>query len=412
MSSPRTNDGGVRQRRPQGAWLLLTLCGSLAAIALDSRRLGAHDAATAHAFVVGPGAALAACELIDASDSSRARSRLPRAPGLAFRTRLPGGIGQAPASDGAGNVIIVHGEPRISKLDAQGRTLWSERLPSEPTTAPVLTSDGSIFLVTRDADALFIDALGKVVRKRGLPLAEQRHRSLAIPTLSGGAFVASGTVLVEIDARGEIARQAHAPSNVTGIAESSSGLITISEAGAVARGHATGDFEFVANLGGVTPDGGAVQAGRLFAIVDGHKLVVLDLSTGSVLVLANDSVSALSGPPALFADHRLVVIADGGFLSLRAANGAETLRASLTAGGPAFDPAARSLRPALAITDPGGAIAAVRSGGDALILSADGKAQRVDGTSCLDPFRPTPTLAGVIFACRSGQLFGVSDRAP
>jgi hypothetical protein len=99
-------------------------------------------------------------------------------------------------------------------------------------------------------------------------------------------------------------------------------------------------------------------------------------------------------------------------LSLHAANGAETLRVSLTEAGRAFDPALRALRPALAIGDLTGAIAATRAGTDALVLQPDGKAQRLDDTSCLDPFRPTPTRFGLVFACRSGQLFGVSDKAP
>ena len=64
------------------------------------------------------------------------------------------------------------------------------------------------------------------------------------------------------------------------------------------------------------------------------------------------------------------------------------------------------------VSDPRGAIAAVQSGNDALVLRAGGSALRLDDTSCLDPFRPTPTPDGIVFACRSGQLFGVSDKAP
>src|SRR5450755_1934551 len=122
----------------------------------------ARDANRAQSFVVGPSPGLANCEWLDAANTSRARIPFPRAPEVAFRSRVPGGIGQAPASDAAGNLIVVHGEPRVSKLDEQGRTLWSMRLGGEAVSAPVLTSDGSILLLTHDAEALLLAPSGKL----------------------------------------------------------------------------------------------------------------------------------------------------------------------------------------------------------------------------------------------------------
>jgi hypothetical protein len=106
------------------------------------------------------------------------------------------------------------------------------------------------------------------------------------------------------------------------------------------------------------------------------------------------------------------LVADGGFVSVRAKDGAESARVALSAAGQGFDPASRGLRAALLVSDQQGAIAAVRGGTDALVLGASGSALRIDETSCLDPFRPTPTPRGLVFACRSGQLFGVSEKAP
>ncbi len=372
----------------------------------------ASDANRAHAFVVGRGAGLASSEWLDASNNSRARTHFPRTPEVAFRIRLPGGIGQAPASDAAGNLIIVHGEPRVSKLDPRGRTLWTKRLESEATSAPVLTSDGTLLLLTRDGEALLLAPSGKLLHKSPLPLGEPRHRTLAIPTANGGALVASGTDIVELDQAGEIARQTHTLTNITAIAQADSGLLAICEDGALALGRATGDFEVIGNFGGAVPDGAAVQSGKVFAVVDAHKLVAFDLARGSAVVLASDPAITLSGPPLLFENQSSVVVADGGFLSLHAAGGGETLRVSIAEASRAFDPASRALRPTLSIGDAAGAVAAARSDSDALILTPDGKAQRLDNTSCLDPFRPTPTRGSVVFACRSGQLFGVSDKAP
>ena len=402
--------GSVRLRRATVASVVLGA--GCAVVTVFATASYASDANRAHAFVVGRSPGFANCEWLDASNTSRAPVRLPRAPEVAFRIRLPGGIGQAPASDAAGDLIVVHGEPRVSKLDPQGRTLWTKRLESEAMSAPVLTSNGALLLLTRDGEALLLAPSGKLLHTSPLPLGEARHRTLAIPTANGGALVASGTDIVELDQSGEVTRQTHTLTNITALAQGDSGLLAICEDGAVALARATGDFEVIGNLGGAAPEGGAVQNGKVFAVVDAHKLVAFDLKRGSAVVLASDAAIALSGPPLLFENLSSVVVADGGFLSLHAASGGETLRVSIAEASRAFDPASRALRPALAIGDAAGAVAAARSDSDVLILAPDGKAQRLDNTSCLDPFRPTPTRTGVVFACRSGQLFIVSDKAP
>jgi hypothetical protein len=371
----------------------------------------ARDANRVHAVAVGRSAGLSTCEGLDSSNSSRAQLSFPVAPEVRFRTRISGGIGQPPVSDAAGNLIVAHSEPRLSKLDAQGRSTWSQRLASEASCAPALLSNDSILIVTRDADALVFSADGELQHKRALPFSDPHRRAFAIPTASGGALVASGGDLVQLDANAEIERQARAHGIVTAIAQSRADLVSIAENGAVELARATGDFELVGNLGGTAPEGGAVQSGKVLAIVDGHRLVSLDLGSGQTRTLATDPALTLSGPPALFENQGFALVADGGFVSLRARDGAETVRASVAAASQAFDPATRALRAAVLITDRVGGVAAVRSASDALLLRADGTAVRLDNSACLDPFRPTPVRGGVAFTCRSGQVLVVSDRA-
>ncbi|HYQ40848.1 MAG TPA: PQQ-binding-like beta-propeller repeat protein [Polyangiaceae bacterium] len=371
-----------------------------------------RDSQQVQRIVVGQSAALAACEGIDASNGNRARADFPAQPEVTFRTRVPGGIGQAPASDAQGNLIIVHSEPRVSKLDAKGRMLWSERLTSEASSAPVLTSAGTILIVTRDGEALFYSSAGKLQARRALPLGDPRRRSLTIPSDSGGAWLASGGELFELDERGALVRTLRASGNLSSIAETSGVLVAVSDNGNVQAARTTGDLEQLGSFGGKVPEGAAVGAGRLFAVVDGHKWSSLDLQTGRASILANDPNLPLSGPVALLTPPSAALIAGGGFISIRGSDGAEVGRAALSAVGQGVDVALGPLRPALVISDRRGTLAAVQSGIDALVLRAGGNALRFEETSCLDPFRPTPTKGAIVFACRSGQLFGVSDKAP
>jgi hypothetical protein len=379
-------------------------------LALLSPRSSARDAERVQRVVVGRGSALAACEGLDASNGNRAGSDFPRTPQVVFRARLSGGIGQAPASDAQGNLIVAHSEPRLSKLDGKGRTLWSERLASEASSAPVLTSAGAILIVTRDGEALFYSSAGKLQAKRALPLTDPRRRSLAIPTSNGGALVASGSDLLQLDERGALVRSLHATGTLSSIAEADAALVAVSENGTVQLARATGDLEAIGSFGGRVPEGAAVQGGKAFAIVDGHKWSTLDLTTGRTVTLANEQSLALTGPVALLDAPAAALVAGGGFISVRGTDGTESARIPLNASGPGIDPALRGFRPALVISDARGTIAAVQGGVDALVLRKGESALRLEETSCLDPFRPTPAPGGIVFACRSGQLFGVSDK--
>jgi hypothetical protein len=395
-------------KRPWALPLGLAVC-SLASLSAPSR---AREAQRVQRVIVGPGSALAACEGLDPSNDNRARATFPTTPALVFRTRLAGGIGQAPASDTQGGLFVVHSEPRLSKLDAKGRLLWSERLTSEASSAPVLTSAGAILVVTRDGEALLYSSAGKLQAKRTLSLSDPRRRSLSIPTASGGAAVASGSELVELDERASTVRELHASGTLTTIAETNAGLLAVSDNGSVQLARATGALELIGSFAGSVPEGAAVAGDKLFAIVDGHRWSMLELTTGHVSILANEPSLALSGPVALLDAPSAALVAAGGFVSTRANDGSELTRVALSASGQSFDSALRGLRPALVITDQRGTIAAAQSGNDALLVRSGGSALRLDETSCLDPFRPTPLPRGIVFACRSGQLFGFSDTAP
>lgn len=388
------------------------LCLLASYFSLSSAPSNARDAQQVQRVMVGRGAGIATCEGIDASNTNQAASDFPAAPQVSFRTRLAGGIGQAPASNAQGDLIVVHSEPRLSQLDAKGRTLWSERLTSEASSAPVLTSAGAILIVTRDGEVSLYTGSGKLQAKRTLPLSDPRRRTLTVPTGNGGALVASGSELLELDERGALVRKLRAAGNLSTVAEADGALIAVSENGSVQVAHATGDLELIGSFGGGVPEAAAIAAGRVFAIVDGHKWSAIDLKTGKLSLLANEQNLPLSGPVALLEAPSAAIVAGGGFISMRANDGTETARVALNASAQGIEPTLRAFRPALLVSDRRGAIAAVQGGSDALVLRPGGSALRLDETSCLDPFRPTPTKAGIVFACRSGQLFGVSGTAP
>jgi hypothetical protein len=48
-----------------------------------------------------------------------------------------------------------------------------------------------------------------------------------------------------------------------------------------------------------------------------------------------------------------------------------------------------------------------------MLVKANGEVQAVSGSACPEPLRPTPIGARKLaLSCRSGLVFGVSDKAP
>jgi hypothetical protein len=385
--------------------------GVLAAVGLCAGGSSARDANRVHTFVVGRGSAFAACEGLDAQNDQRASGRFPGSLELTLRTRVSGGIGQAPVSDREGSLIFVHAEPRLSKLDAGGRALWSQRLPAEATCSPVLMSGGSILVVTLDAQALLFSSTGTLQKKGPLAVAEPRRRTVAIPTASGGAWVGSGRDVLQFDADGTVLRQARLLGNVSALVEMGPDTLAIEENGTVEVARVSGDFRRLGTFSGSVLDGAAGKDDRVVALVDGHQVQTLHRVTGEVTTWVNDPSVALSGPLALLAAGGAAWVVDGGLISVHSSAGAETLRVPVGALGQPFNPSSRGLAAARLVSDDQGVIAAARSGMEAIVIGPDGSVARIEGTACVDPFRPTPTRSGVVFACRSGQIFAATGKS-
>lgn len=403
MSKPPTDAAHVRALRRAAL-----IASALACLPGTS---AAESARVAHTLVIGEMVTSASGEGLDSGSSGTVHEHFPRAPVVSFRTRLAGGIAEPPASDAAGNLIVAHAEPRVSKLSPEGHELWSQRLEAEPAAPPIITRNGTIAIITQKGDSVALTETGAELATHPLPLSDPRRRARAIPLAHGGLAVASGSEIVELGATGEVLRQGHAKSTVVALVQSGASLLAVADSGGISEARPSGDFELIGRFGGAVTEGAAERNGVLVAIVDGHKLVAFELASHATRVLASDFAVSWSGAPIAFERGGFALVADGGFVSTYAASGAELARVSLLENR-GFDPTLRSLRPARLVGDSESAIIAVRPASDAFLLAADGHAQRLEDTACLDPFRPTPTAHGLALSCRSGQLFMVSDKAP
>ncbi len=434
----------------------------LAAVALvtaailpaPSARADAVDPSMPRTLLVGAPRGAAPSERLDAQRSGRSRTLLPSAPLHRWEHHLTSGIELSPVVDERGNILVVGTTPDVIKLDPEGKELWRVRFgTSAAVVPPVLTSDGTLVVVTASGQAVGVTPSGTL---RFVSALGVRGRDADTPPLAlddGGVIIAAGGALVEIDRDGVVrARTAleikpgTADTRVAGAlvqgpiteAGKRSALFT-TESGSVFAWRPPAAPRKLGNLGGFPRRGAVVTGARtLTAVVDSRRIVDFDLPTGVTHVRFNSGTLAqIDGPVTIAPDGVLLAATLSGLLVGVDAAGNETIRIALekppvappplpgpTAGPPTGGagifggqvgggvgsgffgiPVEIKPSPAL-IIDREGRIAFVRAAGRAGVITPKGAVVLASERVCSNPIAALP--AGekrLLIACRDGGLW-------
>jgi outer membrane protein assembly factor BamB len=380
---------------------------ALLALALPAAAL-AHDSAVSATLGATGQRALASAAGIDARNSGSVRVALPENPAPSFHAKLSAPISQPPVADARGRLLVAHGAGKLSQLDAAGRLEWSVRVgPDSEASAPVIARDETRWLITQAGEAVGFDARGGELYREGLPgLIETKDIEL-VPLASGGLALASARQIAELDRRGKIRWLGQAKEPVGSVLEARGALVAVTNGGQVLRRDAEGNLSALGELGGrVSSAAVAPDQRRLFAIVDHDDLLELDLATGQRRTLFSDAALPLSSL-AVGARGEVRLVASGRLLGFDD-KGTEVFRALVSSG--AWPGGAVA---ALPLVDSQGATAINLPDAGLVLVKANGEVQAVAGSACPEPLRPTPIGARrLALSCRSGLVFGVSDRAP
>jgi hypothetical protein len=424
------------------------------AIALASgARADVIDPSLPRTLVVGAPRGAAPSERLDAQRTGRSRTLLPSAPLHRWEHHLTGGIELAPVVDARDNILVVGTTPDAIKLDPEGNEVWRVRFATTAAVVPpVLTSDGTLVIVTAAGQAVGLAESGAI---RFVTPLGVRGRDADVAPLAlddGGVIIAAGGALVEIDRDGAVrARTAleikpgSADSRVTGAlvqgpkAEAGPlGALFTTESGSVFAWRPPLAPRKLGNLGGFPRRGAVVTGPRtLTAVVDSRRIVDFDLPTGVTHVRESSGTGAqIDGPVTLGPDGILLAATQTGLLLGVDAAGNEAVRIALekppavapapagpTAGQPGGSvnifggtpggtgsgffgiPAEIKPSPAL-IIDRAGRIAFARASGRAGVISPRGVVTLASERVCSSPVAALP--AGekrLLIACRDGGLW-------
>jgi hypothetical protein len=435
---------------PNHSPLLAAVAIAAAISPAPSARADAVDPSMPCTLLVGAPRGAAPSERLDAQRSGRARTPFPAAPLHRWEHHLTSGIEHSPVVDERGNILVVGTTPDVIKLDPEGKELWRVRFgASAAVVPPVLTSDGTLVIVTASGQAVGVTPSGSIRFAGALGV---RGRDADTPPLAlddGGVIIAAGGALVEIDRDGAVrARTAleikpgTADTRVTGalvqgpVTEAGPlGALFTTESGSVFAWRPPAAPRKLGNLGGFPRRGAVVTGARtLTAVVDGRRIVDFDLPTGVTHVRFNSGTGTqIDGPVALAEGGTVLAATQSGLLVGVDAAGNETIRVALekppvapppppgpTAGPPpggvnifgggvgsGFFGAPAEIKPSPSpIVDREGRIAFVRAGGRAGVISPRGALALASERVCVSPIAALP--AGdkrLLIACRDGGLW-------
>ncbi|KYF65737.1 hypothetical protein [Sorangium cellulosum] len=416
MSAGRANDRCPR--RPRRLWRAgLAAAAVLLPAAAPLAFADAVDTSRPHTIVVGAPRGFAPSDRLDARRTGRSAARLPFPAREAWRRQLRGGIDAAPLADADGDLLLTLTVPEVVKLGADGRERWRVRIGDSAPLAPaVITSDGTLALITSSGLAVGLTPAGGV--RFAVPLG-LRGRDADVTPLAlddGGLVAAAGRSLVELTADGSVRARAELPERATGaLLAGPDGTLVTTESGAVLTWRPPGAPRRLGSFGGLPRRGAALADARtLLAVVDGRRLVALDLPTGTTGVRAGSALGVLDGPPAIGAGGVAMVLSSAGLLLGVNAAGDEALRVALDRA-PAASPADAGLSGLLGpvdakpsppvVIDRTGRVGFARAGGRAGVVEADGNVSIAAERLCSTPVAVVP--AGeerMAIACRDGTV--------
>jgi hypothetical protein len=384
----------------------------------------AIDPSMPRTVVVGAPRGFAPSERLDGQRTGRTKTSLPYPPVELWRRHISGGIEVAPLVDPKGNILLPLTVPEVMKLGPDGKEIWRARLgTAAPLAPPVITSDGTLALVTSAGQAWGITPSGAV--RYNVPLGIRGRDADTAPLAldDGGVVIAAGRTLLELGSDGAVRARTQIEDRAIGaLIAGPEGTLVTTDAGSVYAWRPPGAPRRIGSFNG-TPRRGAVLADprTLIAVIDGKRIVALDMPTGTthVRATAGPVTSSFDAPVSVSPGKLALASSQTGVLLGLDAAGNERLVMSLERPPPPGSDAgalvsffgAVELKPSPPlIIDPQGRVGFARAGGRVGVVSPDGAVAVASEKLCSVPVAVQP--AGdrrMLVACRDGAVWMLGE---
>jgi hypothetical protein len=320
-----------------------------------------------------------------------------------------------PAAVDEASSIVVAGASGIVQLSSMGRREWSIASGgSPPVSGPILTSNGRRLVLTANGELLSISSTGQIRARVQLPANAIRSAAPALPLPDGGALLALGGELIQLEANHGIFAKARVNDEVRSIVHGPSGFLIVTEFGDIHRWLPPKPPVRLGEFGGHVSDGAVLgTANQLTAVVDRAKVVDFKLTTATRHLRIPPSGLVLQGPPAITAQLQTRVLSSDGLLLGHDLRGQETLRVALDTSRANNRRASADWGSAAPlVVDKTGWVAFALPSAELGVVSPSGEVRLARGAGCADPISLVPAgQRQLLLACRSGQVWMVGDTA-
>jgi hypothetical protein len=254
-------------------------------------------------FTVGAPRGPVATERLDAHRSGSTNATLPTGRLKTLWHHAMGGLISEPPLIAGSDVVLVAGRGEVVFLDAKiGDETARVPIGASPLGPATELSDGTIALVVDTNEAVGVRKSGITFRTR---LSGGRGGDASPLSLDdGGVVVVSGDELASLDSRGEIRARAWLPEPVDGSLLAAGGRILAVTSSGVVFGWIPGREPTRLGSFGGRAFGGATLEGdhMLLGVVDGDRVMALDLARGVAAPRDTSSGLLFLGPVSTHAD--------------------------------------------------------------------------------------------------------------
>jgi hypothetical protein len=328
--------------------------------------------------------------------------RLPSEPTLAWRARVNGGLAAAIAPTATG-AWAATADGDLALLDERGAERGRVALGGPAVFSPVVTPAGDAIVVTEAGDVICVKPSGRVRFRVRLDGQSRDLRTLPLPMADGGVVVARGTTMVRFDDTGAEVARARAPEGLVGaLLGDGPVVLATTDSGKVVRWSPDAAPRVVARLGGLPTTTAALSGRTLAAVVDGHRLVLLDVLAGTTTAL---DVSGTLDAPSIGPAGTIVIGTSAGTVLTLSPEGRELSHVSLppmpATSLPASDPPF--------LVDDEARVAFARSGGDVGVITA-GNVALADERACATPIGLGEANGRLFVSCRDGVVAAYAAR--
>ena len=379
------------------------------------------------AFVVGNQRGPTSTDRFDARRSGDSPVPLPTGKlKMLWHHTLGTSIEHAPLVVGD-EIVLVAGRGDMAFLDVvDGSERARIAIGAGSSGPPTALSDGTIVVVASSGVAIGVNETGVVFRTRvgGEPSILGHISPLSLD--DGGVVVATGTELDVLDARGGVRARATLPEEIDGSLLASRGrVLAVADSGVVYAWTPGRDVERIGNFGSRIVGGATLaDSNTLLAVVEGARLLSLDIDKGVVAPRAVSSGFLFIGPVAMRGASALMLakgVRGASILGFDRAGEMEQIPVTASplavlADGGVSGPTVGGHAPL--VVDRTGAIA-FSIEDDVGIVASDGTVTRVDGTVCrsrsadvlgLAPIKAAAGDPAFVLACEDGALALIAEK--